>query len=182
MKKFNGLTEEEIIRDALRAVPEYLESIRASGVFRLEKCVEEETRRLEKLYRTGKGIRQYLPLSKKELADMEAFTAHFIPILTERTLAVQQRYMKQRRISEINAITARELISAGFRKAGLTAEVTGQRYRAKVVVSLPAGNLRFYVRYKDLGREGIMDDVVRAVLDLKDAVTRLGQGVMLSKY
>ena len=46
MKKFNGLTEEEIIRDALRAVPEYLESIRASGVFRLEK-----------LYRTGKGIR-----------------------------------------------------------------------------------------------------------------------------
>ena len=182
MKKFNGLTEEEIIRDALRAVPEYLESIRSSGVFRLEKCVEEETRRLEKLYRTGTGLRQYLPLSKKELADMDAFTAHFIPILTERTLAVQQRYMKQRRISEINAITARELISAEFQKAGLTAEVTGQRYRAKVVVSLPAGNLRFYVRYKDLGREGIRYDVVGEVLDMINTITRLGKGVILAVY
>ena len=97
MKKFNELTEDEIIEDALRAVPEYLESIRTTGVFQLENCVAAETKRIEKLYNAGIGVRQYSPLRKKELQDMDAFTAHFIPLLMERTRPIQQRYMQQRR-------------------------------------------------------------------------------------
>lgn len=118
MKKFNELTEDEIIEDALRAVPEYLERIRTTGVFQLENCVAAETKRIEKLYKAGIGVRQYSPLSKKELQDMDAFTAHFIPLLMERTRPIQQRYMQQRRVSQINAITACALIPEEFKKAG----------------------------------------------------------------
>ena len=50
MKRFNELTEDEIIEDALRAVPEYLERIRTTGVFQLENCVAAETKRIAKLY------------------------------------------------------------------------------------------------------------------------------------
>ena len=35
MKRLNELTEEEIIREALRAVPEYMERIRSTGTFNL---------------------------------------------------------------------------------------------------------------------------------------------------
>lgn len=136
MKRFNELIEDEIIEDALHAVPEYLERIRTTGVFQLENCVAAETKRIEKLYKAGIGVRQYSPLRKKELQDMDAFTAHFIPllILMERTQPIQQRYMQQRRVSQINAITACALIPEEFKKAGLKAQVSGQKYRAKVVV------------------------------------------------
>lgn len=181
MKRFNELTEEEIILDALRAVPEYLEGIRATGVFQLDKCVALETKCIEKLYKAGIGVRQYSPLSKKELQDMDAFTAHFIPILMERTLPIQQRYMQQRRVSQINATTASALIPEEFKKVGLMAQVSGQKYRAKVVVPLTGTSVRFYVRYKDMNREGLMDDIIKAVLDLKDAINRLGYGCVVSK-
>lgn len=131
MKKFNELTEDGIIEDALRAVPEYLACIRTTGVFQLENCVTAETKRIEKLYKAGIGVRQYSPLRKKELQDMDAFTAHFIPLLMERTQPIQQRYMQQRRVSQINAITACALIPEEFKKAGLKAKVSGHRHRPR---------------------------------------------------
>ena len=118
MKRLNELTEDEIIEDALRAVPEYLERIRTTGVFQLENCVAAETKRIEKLYKAGIGVRQYSPLRKKELQDMDAFTAHFIPLLMERTRPIQQRYMQQRRVSQINAITACTIIPEEFKRRG----------------------------------------------------------------
>ena len=176
MKTLNELTEEETIQEALRAVPDYLERIRISGEFKLENCVAAETKRLELLYKMSKGIRQYTPMSKKELQEMEAFVGYFIPILMERTRPIQQRYMKQRKVSQINAITATAIISEAFKKVGLKPEIWGQKYRAKVLVALDGFIVRFYVRYRDLGKEGIMDDVIKAVMDVKDALGRLGYG------
>ena len=181
MKKIDELTEDEIIDEGLRAVPEYMERIRPSGVFNLENCVAAEVRRIENLYKSCRGLRLYSPLSRKEMQAMDAFTSHFAPALTERTRAVQQRYLQQRRVSQINAVTASALIPEEFRKAGLKAEVFGQRYRAKVIVPLAGTSVRFYVRYKDLGREGLMDDVIKAVLDLKDALNRLGYGAVVKR-
>lgn len=181
MNRFNELTEEEVISEALRAVPDYLESIRTTGVFQLDKCVALETKRIEKLYKKGIDIRQYSPMEKITFQNRNSFMAHFIPILTERTLPIQQRYMQQRRVSQINAITASALIQEGFKKVGLTAQVIGQKYRAKVVVPLMGTSVRFYVSYKDLKREGLMDDIIKAVLDLKDAINRLGYGCVVYK-
>ena len=131
MKKFNELTGDGIIEDALHGGPEYLERIRTTGVFQLENCVAAETKRIEKLYKAGIGVRQYSPLSKKELQDMDTFTAHFIPLLMERTRPIQQRYLQQRRVSQINAITACALIPEEFKKAGLKAQVSGHRHRPR---------------------------------------------------
>jgi len=182
MKRLNELTEEEIIREALRAVPEYMERIRSTGTFNLETCVYAEVKRIERLYKECMGILQHSRMTRNQIHDMDAYTSYFVPVLMEKTLPIQQRYMQQRRVSQLNAITARALIPEEFKKVGLKAEVTGQKYRAKVVVTLPATNVRFYVRYKDIWREGIMDEVIRAVLDLKEAINRLGPGVLVSKY
>lgn len=181
MKKISELSEEEIINEGLRAVPEYMERIRFSGIFKLEDCVAAEVKRLENLYRTSRGLRHYSPLGEKDLQEMDAFTGYFIPFLTEETRTIQQRYLKQRRVSQINAITAKAIIPEEFKKAGLKAVVEGQKYRAKVLVSLNGTSVRFYVRYKDLGKEGIMDDVIQAVLDLRDALNRLGYGAVVKR-
>ena len=142
---------------------------------------KSEVKRIETLYKTSRGLRQYTPMGEKDLQEMDAFTGYFIPFLTEQTRTIQQRYLKQRRVAQINAITANAIIPEEFKKVGLKAKVEGQKYRAKVLVSLNGTSVRFYVRYKDLGKEGIMDDVIKAVVDLKDALDRLGYGAVVKR-
>ena len=84
------------------------------------------------LYMKANGFRIFAPLTASEIQELDTFTAHFIPILTERTIPVQQKYLRRQRLSQINATTARALIQAAFKEKGLEAEVTGQIYRAKV--------------------------------------------------
>ena len=180
MKDFKDLNEEEIIGEGLRAIPDYLEGIRGTGNFRLEACVAAEVERLKGLYMKANGFRLFAPLTAAEIQELDTFTAHFIPILTERTIPVQQKYMQRQRLSQINATTAQALIQAAFKEKGLEAEVTGQIYRAKVVVSLSKMKVRLYVPYKEMTRDGFIDGIVNAVLDLKDATSRLGHGVRIT--
>lgn len=181
MKRFDEMTEEEIVQNALKAIPDYLESIRETKDFSLDRCIRLEVRRVEDLYKAGHGLSLYAKLDRKTMQTIEAVTAHFIPMLMERTLPVQQRYLKEKRISMINAATAKVLIPETFRKAGLEAEVTGQKYRAKVVVPFSGTSVRFYVRYRDMGKEGHLDGLVQAALDLKTALDKLGYGAALKK-
>ena len=102
---------------------------------------------------------------------------HFAERLTERTREIRQRYLQERRVREINAITAKALITSAFADAGMNASVSGQRYRACVTATLAGGRrLRLYVRYRDLSDPGLMERVLRAVADLEDALGRLGPG------
>ena len=181
--KLRDMSEEAILAEALRAVPDYRERIRGTGNFVLEDCVHVAMRRIENLFRADRGLRSSQPLDKNNRGQLEALLGYFRPKVIEAIRPVQLRYMQQRMVSNISATTARSLIPAAFAREDLTAEVEGQRHRAKVEVKLsPSLRVKFYVRYRDLNtREGFSDEVVRAVLDLKNAADRLGSGVTLSR-
>lgn len=184
MKRFDEMTEDEILDDALRAVPEYLATIRHTGLFDLERCVDLAFKRIENLFRRGREPRpsdmprrHFAVKLAADRAEMDAALAHFRPILTGRIIPIRLKYIQERKVSEINAITAKSVLVAALNEAGFDAEVTGQRYRARVVIPVLKGTrLRFYVRYKDLNREDLLDGIVQAVRDLKDALVRLGPG------
>jgi len=181
--KLRDMGEDAILAEALRAVPEYRFKIRESGKFVLEECVRAAMKRIENLFRADRGLRVSQPLDKNNRGQLEALLGYFRPKVIEAVSPVQLRYMQQRMVSNISATTARILIPAAFDKEDLTAEVEGQRHRAKVEVKLsPSLRVKFYVRYRDLNtKEGFADEMVRAVLDLKDAADRLGIGVTLSR-
>ena len=181
--KLRDMSEEAILAEALRAVPDYRERIRGTGNFVLEDCVHVAMRRIENLFRADRGLRSSQPLDKNNRGQLEALLGYFRPKVIEAIRPVQLRYMQQRMVSNISATTARNLIPAAFAKEDLTAEVEGQRHRAKVEVKLsPSLRVKFYVRYRDLNtKEGFADEVVRAVLDLKNAADRLGIGVTLTR-
>lgn len=182
MRSIKELTEQEIIEEALRAVPEYLANIRATGQFDLNACVRRECRRIQTLYKKHRGIRDYMPVSKQDMQAMDALCAHFEPRLRELTAEIQRKYLKGRKLSKINETWAKAIIPEPFKRAGLPVKVTGQRYRAKVVVTLPGGTpVRFYVRYKELGKEGLLDEFLTALLDLKNALERLGYGAVVGR-
>ena len=46
-------------------------------------------------------------------------------------------------------------------------------------MSLSKMKVRLYVPYKEMTRDGFIDGIVNAVLDLKDATNRLGHGVRI---
>ena len=181
MRSIKELTEQEIIEEALRAVPEYLANIRATGQFDLNACVRRECRRIQTLYKKHRGIRDYMPVSKQDMQAMDALCAHFEPRLRELTAEIQRKYLKGRKLSKINETWAKAIIPEPFKRAGLPVKVTGQRYRAKVTVAITGNYLRFYLSYKDMNREGVLDEVVRSVLTIQDAATRLGPGLTISK-
>lgn len=183
MKKLRDMSEEEILVEALRAVPEYRERIRATHKFILDDCVRAAMNRIEACFRADQGLKPYGAMPERDRRELNVLLAHYRPKLIEEIEPIQIRYMRQRVVSDISTVTAQNIIPAAFAKEGLVAEVEGQTHRAKVEIQLaPSTRVKFYVRYRDLNtRDGLADDLVRAVLDLKDAVTRLGSGVMVTK-
>ena len=193
-RNFDDMTEDEILDEALGAIPEYLERIRQTGRFDLEECVHLELGRIEKLFRGRRGrlvvpnmprpqcFRRDEAAAKIEKATLEALLAHFRGTLTERTIPVRDRYLRSRKVSEINAITAKAVITARLKEAGYESEITGQRYRARVEVRVARGyTLRFYVSYKNVDREGFLDGVIQAVGRIQADLESLGHSVVLKK-
>ena len=193
-RNFDDMTEDEILGEALGAIPEYLERIRQTGRFDLEECVRLELGRIEKLFRGRRGrpvvpnmprprsFRRDEATAQEEKTALKALLAHFRGKLMQRTILVRDRYLRSRRVSEINAIAAKAVITARLKEAGYESEVTGQRYRAKVNVLLAKGyKLRFYVYYKNVNREGFLDGVIRAVCRIREDLESLGHGAVLKK-
>ena len=181
------MTDEEILEDALRAVPLYLADIGKDGDFSMETCMKRCIGRIKDLYKqTGGPIpwafsqRNSRTLTAREIDELTRICARLDAPLRERIEPVRQRFLKKRAVYRINRATAASLIPSAFKEAGLHAEITGQQYRAKVEVTLPKGNrLRFYVRYKDLTKDGAMDDILSAVTDLSAVLARLGGPVSI---
>ena len=193
-KNYVDMTEDEILAEALGAIPEYLKSIRQTGSFDLEECVRLELGRIEKLFKSRRGrpvvpnmprpfsFRRDEAVAEAEKAALEALLADCRDKLTERTIPVRDRYLRSRKVSEINAIAAKEAITARLKEAGYECVVTGQRYRAKVEVPVTRGyKLQFYVYYKDVSREGVLDGIIRAVGHIREGVGSLGHGIVLKQ-
>ena len=193
-KNFDDMTEDEILSVALGTIPEYLERIRGTGRFDLEECVRLELERVGKLFRCRRS-RPVIPnmprprlfkmdeaVAEAEQAALETLLAHFRGPLTERTIPVRDRYLRNRKASEINAVAAKAVITARLKEAGYESEVACQRYRARVEVLMAKGHrLRFYVYYKNVNREGFLDEVVGAVGRIREGIEGLGHGVVLKR-
>lgn len=176
------MEENEIIEEALKAMPTYMAGLRPMGKFDLHHCVEWLLKRVERILRAEMGIRSNAPLSRQHRQELDLALAHFEGPITERVLPIQQSYMKSRMLADINATTAKAALSAAFKTAELKAVITPQRYRAKVAV--PLGDklsLRFYVPYKSLADASALQDKIDAIRQMQDAATRLGYGVVLKQ-
>ena len=84
---------------------------------------------------------------------------------------------KAEKIRAINGITAKSIITSAFAETGMKPAIEMQCYRAKVLVRIfPDRYMRFYVRYKDMHNPDLMPNILAAIADVQDALTRLGRG------
>ena len=84
---------------------------------------------------------------------------------------------KAEKIKAINGITAKSIITAAFADTGMKHAIELQCYRAKVLIRIfPDRSMRFYVRYRDLRNTDLMSNILDAIADVRDALSRLGPG------
>ena len=179
---FKDLTEEELLAVGMEVVPEFRERFRNTGVFDLDRCVRAALGRIERLYKSKHGLFVSAQISRHEREELQQVVFRIQPLLYMRIADIRQRLLQARKVSDINASTAKVIIAERFREAGLEAKVTGQLYRARVEVSVSSSyRVRFYVNYKKMLNEGLLDDAVTAVLDLAKALDRLGYGAAVER-
>ena len=181
-KLFKDLTEEEILAVGMEVVPDYRERFRNTGEFDLDRCVRAALGRIERLYKSKHGLYKNAQIGRREREDIRQIMVHYQPLLYERIDEVRRRILQARKVTEINAATAKVLITERFREIGLKARVTGQMYRARVEVTVSSSyQVRFYVNYKKMLQEGVLDNAVAAVQDLAKAMDRLGYGAVVER-
>ena len=128
----------------------------------------------------GKGL--YDALTPSEEAEMEQVLAYFEPILLKRTALLRDKMLKGDTVRKINFASAEAVIRSSLDDVGLTALITSQRYRAAVDVPLQGSTcVRFYVSYKNVLKPDYMDGIVAAVLDMKEALSRLGASARIKR-
>ena len=182
-KLFKDLTEEEILSFGMDVVPTFRDKFRSTGVFDLDRCVQAALGRIEHLFKSKHGIYAHGQMGRREREELAQVVAHFQPLLYARIAEVRQRILQTLKVSEINASTAKVIIAARFREAGFEVKVTGQLYRARVEVTVtPSYRVRFYVNYKKMLKEGLLDELVTAVQNLANALDLLGYGATVERY
>ena len=179
MKRFREMTEEEILDEAMKALRDNLRFAKAAGAFNTEFFVARELDVIRRLFRNDRA-KGNTPLSAADRAEMDQTLAHFEPELIRRTLAFREKFLHERKITEINSAAAEALINERLEALGLEGSVKGGCYGASVEVTLGGSTyVRFRVNYKKMTDPGYMDDTFRALTDLKDAVLRLGLDVRI---
>ena len=180
--RIDEMTEDQVLERVARSIPGYLSGLREyHRDFDPAKCVEAQVFELKELYKESRGLGPYGTFTIRDLHKLDALIGHFTPLMQEQARVAGQAYRKEQIVWMINGSTAQALLVPAFEQAGLTAEVTLQRYRAKVTVGLGGRSVRFYVGFKAMAREGTVEDLVKAVLDLKDALCRIGGDIKISR-
>jgi hypothetical protein len=181
MKKIQEMSEEEILNHAAGAIHDYLMRIRPYGEFVLETCVQAQVNELKRLYRYSLDLGARETMSRQDMQEMNLTISHFEPRMRERASDVQLHYTKELTLWKLRSTSAEASIAPAFKAAGLPVHVEKQKYRAKVLVNLGGRQLSMYIPYKTLYKEETLPNIIQAVFDLKDAISRLGSDVKISK-
>ena len=181
-KKLQEMTEEQILDEVLKAVPEYLERIKPDGAFNRQICVEEVVKNLRKLFKASRGIGYYDRMMVRDIRELDTLIGHFMPLITERVSAAERQYKKEQMVTAINVAKAEAIIVPAFESAGFEFKVSYFKYTASIRVRL-FGNkwASFQIRYKNITGAGCLDDLVSAVVDLRDAAKRIGGNLYIRR-
>lgn len=183
MKDIRKMTDDEILNHLCVGIHDYMERIRPYREFVLEDCLSMEVEALKRLYRTSRGLpqtRRY-KLSTDEIRELDALLTRLRPAMLAMTRPVQTHYMKQLAVWKVNGTAASALIVKAFADRGLSATVECQKHRAKVSVDLGKYHARLYVGYKSVARGDTVDGLVQATMDLRDALSRMGNDVKVGR-
>jgi len=183
MKSLYELSDEEVIKIATENNIISTALNNRYGNFNLQACVDLTLEEIAKYFKRSNGVWIYGVLSEEHENELSLIQSRYEPMLWEWLHERRAKIVKQQTITTINFTRAKAIISAAFAEAGMSCfSISEQRYRAQVAVQLgPHSVLHFYIKYKDLAKEGKMNSVIETINNLDEARKALGYGVSLKR-
>lgn len=157
------LTDEQVIREALKTVTDYANRY-AGDTFSVEHCIDCTVASVKDVWRRA---RDYAPHQALKWDDQDEIAQLLLRIRTDlraRAYIKATECLKNRKILEINKMTAEALITYELRRRGMKHFFEWQKLRVKVSIKLECGRaMTFIVKYKDI-REGKLLDILGEIM------------------
>ena len=112
--KFDEMTEDQILNEILKAVPEYLHLIKPDGEFNRQVCVEMVVKNLRSMFKRSRGIGYYDRMMVRDIKELDTIIGHFFPAITDRVAAVEMQYKKDQMEAAINKAKTAAIILFAF--------------------------------------------------------------------
>ena len=163
------LTDEQVIREALKTVTEY-SNCHPGDTFNTTCCIDQTLAAVKTVWKNARHYSPHQTLKQDDLAEITKIYNRICDDLRTRAAAKIMECLKRRRIREIDIATADALISAQMRKRGYCFFFTWQKLRVKVTIKIPGNRaLIFAIKYKDI-RDGKLDGIIEDVVAVVDAI------------
>lgn len=182
MKSLYKMTDEEVIGIALGSSVISSAINNRFGSFNLQGCVQLAKEEIAKYFKKSNGLWAYAALDSVLAEELSKIQTRYEPLLWDVLRERRAKVVKRQTITTINFARAKAVISSALSATGLPFSVYEQQYRAQVELRLaPRSTLFFYVNYKDLAKEGKMEEMLAAINSLRLAAQSLGYGTMLKR-
>lgn len=182
MKSLYKMTDDEVIGMVMESSNISFALNNKSGNFNLQGCVNLAKEEIAKYFKKCNGLWAYATLDSVLADELSKIQTRYEPLLWDVLREKRAKVVKRQTITTINFARAKAVISGALSVTGLPFSVYEQQYRAQVVLNLaPRSTLFFYVNYKDVDKEGKMEEMVAAVNSLRLAAKSLGCGTMLKR-
>lgn len=170
------LSDEEVIREALKTVTDYANR-HPGDQFNINNCIDHALASVKDIWKKARNYSTYKALSREDVDEATRLICRITTDLRARAYIKATECLKNRKIQQINMATTEALITYELRQRGFMFSFNWQKLRVKVSIKLECGSaMTFIVKYKDI-REGkllqIMDEVMAVVEPLNKTKTNI---------
>ena len=165
------LTDEEVIREALKTVTEYANR-HPGEEFNINACTDAVMASVTEIWMKARGYTSARAIKWVDQDECSQLVSRISMDLRARAYIKATEFLKNRKVQKINMSTAEALIAYELRQRGLKFFFEWQKLRVKVSIKLDCGSaMTFIVKYKDI-REGKLLDILDTIMAI---VTPLNQ-------
>ena len=165
------LTDEEVIREALKTVMEYANR-NPGDKFDINACTDAVLASVTDIWMKARGYTSTRALKWEDKDEYSQLVSRIRMDLRARAYIKATECLKNRKIQQINMSTAEALIAYELRQRGLKFFFEWQKLRVKVSIKLECCcGMTFIAKYKDI-REGKLLDILDTIMAI---VTPLNQ-------
>lgn len=170
------MTDEEVIREALKTVTDYADRY-PGDQFNINNCIDYAIASVKDVWKKARHYSCHQTLTWDDQDEITRLVCRITTDLRAKAYIKASNCLKSRKIQQINKATAEALITYELRQKGFMFSFIWQKLRVKVSIKLECGSaMTFIVKYKDI-REGkllqIMDEVMSVVEPLNKTKTNI---------
>ena len=165
------MTDEEVIREALKMVTDYANR-HPGDEFNINECIDYTLGSVKRIWRTARKYSPNSALTYEDISEISILANRIATELRARSYIKATECLKNRKLLEINKTTAEALISYELRQRGFKFFFEWQKLRVKVSLQLESGNgMTFIVKYKDI-REGKLQQILEDIMAIVEPLNR----------